>query len=94
MVEQSDEYALIKRSIDGDHEAFAQLMERYAGSVFNLAYRMLGNVRRRKTPVRRSFCGRTPIWRVSTRNAGFRPGFCRSGRTTASTVCGGDDLPG
>jgi RNA polymerase sigma-70 factor (ECF subfamily) len=44
MVEQSDEYALIKRSIDGDHEAFAQLMERYAGSVFNLAYRMLGNV--------------------------------------------------
>ncbi|MCL6540653.1 sigma-70 family RNA polymerase sigma factor [Roseiflexus sp.] len=43
MVEQSDEYALIKRSIDGDHDAFAQLMERYAGSVFNLAYRMLGN---------------------------------------------------
>lgn len=39
----SDEDALIKRSIEGDHAAFAQLVERYAGAVFNLAYRMLGN---------------------------------------------------
>lgn len=43
MAEHADEDTLIKRSIDGDHAAFAQLMERYAGAVFNLAYRMLGN---------------------------------------------------
>lgn len=42
-MEHSDEYVLITRSIDGDHAAFAQLMERYAGAVFNLAYRMLGD---------------------------------------------------
>lgn len=43
MVELSDEDTLITRSIDGDHDAFAQLMKRYEGAVFNLAYRMLGN---------------------------------------------------
>ncbi|ABU58154.1 sigma-70 family RNA polymerase sigma factor [Roseiflexus castenholzii] len=43
MVALSDEDALIQRSIEGDHAAFAQLVERYAGAVFNLAYRMLGN---------------------------------------------------
>ncbi|NWG20147.1 MAG: sigma-70 family RNA polymerase sigma factor [Chloroflexi bacterium] len=43
MAEQGDELALISRSIDGDHGAFAQLMERYAVAVFNLAYRMLGD---------------------------------------------------
>ncbi len=43
MVEHSEETVLITRSIAGDHAAFAQLMERYAGAVFNLAYRMLGN---------------------------------------------------
>ncbi len=43
MVELSDEDTLITRSIDGDHDAFAHLMKRYEGAVFNLAYRMLGN---------------------------------------------------
>lgn len=43
MAEQLDEQALIERSMQGDHAAFAQLMKRYAGAVFNLAYRMLGN---------------------------------------------------
>lgn len=43
MAEQPDESTLINRSMRGDHQAFAQLMERYAGAVFNLAYRMLGD---------------------------------------------------
>jgi RNA polymerase sigma-70 factor (ECF subfamily) len=43
MAGQADELALIDQSMHGDHAAFAQLMERYAGAVFNLAYRMLGD---------------------------------------------------
>ena len=37
-----DEATLIARAGQGDQEAFCQLVERYQGAVFNLAYRMLG----------------------------------------------------
>lgn len=39
-----DETLLIARAQRGDHEAFAQLVEQYQTPVYNLAYRMLGNV--------------------------------------------------
>lgn len=31
---------LVRRHLDGDRRAFAELVERYSGSVFNLAYRL------------------------------------------------------
>lgn len=34
--------ALVRRVQDGDHEAFAALVRRHEGRVYNLAYRMLG----------------------------------------------------
>lgn len=39
-----DEALLIARAQRGDHNAFAQLVEKYQTPVYNLAYRMLGNV--------------------------------------------------
>lgn len=38
-----DEARLIARSQQQDHEAFGQLVDRYAGVIVNLAYRMVGN---------------------------------------------------
>ena len=38
-----DEARLIARSQTQDHEAFGQLVDRYAGVIVNLAYRMVGN---------------------------------------------------
>lgn len=37
-----DEALLIARAGDGDQAAFQELVERYQGAVYNLAYRMLG----------------------------------------------------
>jgi len=38
-----DEASLIARSLKQDHEAFGQLVDRYASVVVNLAYRMVGD---------------------------------------------------
>lgn len=38
-----DESLLIGQARDGDERAFRELVERYQGAIFNLAYRMLGD---------------------------------------------------
>lgn len=38
-----DEIEWVEAALRGDKQAFGQLMSRYAGAVYNLAYRMLGN---------------------------------------------------
>jgi RNA polymerase sigma-70 factor, ECF subfamily len=40
---QAEEISLIEQALAGDREAFGQLMHRYAGAVYGLAYRMLGS---------------------------------------------------
>ncbi len=43
MDQQVEEIRWIEQTLRGDREAFGQLMHRYAGAVYNLAYRMLGS---------------------------------------------------
>ncbi|MGI8687666.1 MAG: sigma-70 family RNA polymerase sigma factor [Thermomicrobiales bacterium] len=43
-IQDADELALIERAIAGDERAFAELVTRYQTAVYNLAYRMLGDV--------------------------------------------------
>lgn len=43
MDQQFEEIGWIDQAVRGDRAAFGQLMHRYAGAVYNLAYRMLGN---------------------------------------------------
>jgi RNA polymerase sigma-70 factor, ECF subfamily len=43
MEQQAEELGWIEQALAGDRAAFAQLMHRYAGAVYNLAYRMLGS---------------------------------------------------
>lgn len=40
---QAEEIGWIDRALAGDKQAFGELMNRYSGAVFGLAYRMLGN---------------------------------------------------
>lgn len=40
---QTEEAVLINAAKSGDQEAFRQIVERYQGAVYNLAYRMLGD---------------------------------------------------
>lgn len=42
MEQQADEITLIEQALSGNRDAFSQLMHRYAGAVYSLAYRMLG----------------------------------------------------
>ena len=50
-----DEAKLIARSQQQDHEAFGQLIDRYAGVVVNLAYRMVGNRADAEDPAQDAF---------------------------------------
>ncbi len=43
MEQQADEARWVAQALAGDQRAFAYLVERYAGVVYNHAYRMLGN---------------------------------------------------
>jgi RNA polymerase sigma-70 factor (ECF subfamily) len=43
MDQQVEEIGWVDQALRGDRAAFGQLMHRYAGAVYNLAYRMLGN---------------------------------------------------
>lgn len=43
MDQHAEELGWIEQALQGDRSAFAQLMHRYAGAVYNLAYRMLGS---------------------------------------------------
>jgi len=38
-----DDAQLVTRSLNRDHEAFGQLIDRHASRIINLAYRMVGN---------------------------------------------------
>ncbi len=42
-VEMQEDTTLVRRTLAGDQEAFAALVEKYKDPVFNVAYRMLGN---------------------------------------------------
>jgi RNA polymerase sigma-70 factor (ECF subfamily) len=39
----AEDVRLVRRTLDGDQEAFGQLVEKYKDPVYNVAYRMLGN---------------------------------------------------
>lgn len=43
MEQQAEEIGWIVQTLQGDQSAFSKLMHQYAGAVYNLAYRMLGN---------------------------------------------------
>src|SRR5919108_3211842 len=43
MEQQVEEIGWIEQTLRGDRASFGQLMHRYAGAVYNLAYRMLGD---------------------------------------------------
>ena len=43
MDQQVEEIGWVDQALRGDRAAFGQLMHRYAGAVYNLAYRMLGS---------------------------------------------------
>src|SRR5579859_6179134 len=43
MDHQAEELGWVAQALQGDQTAFAQLMHRYNGAVYGLAYRMLGN---------------------------------------------------
>ena len=42
-VEMQEDVTLVRRTLAGDQQAFTSLVEKYKDSVFNVAYRMLGN---------------------------------------------------
>jgi RNA polymerase sigma-70 factor, ECF subfamily len=42
-VEMTEDIRLVRRTLEGDKEAFSVLVEKYKDPVYNVAYRMLGN---------------------------------------------------
>ena len=42
-VDMQEDVTLVRRTLAGDQQAFSSIVEKYKDSVFNVAYRMLGN---------------------------------------------------
>ena len=59
------ERRLIEQTLAGDNRAFRQLVERYQGTVFNIAYRMLGDRESAKDVAQETF------WRAHRGLGGF-----------------------
>ncbi|MFV9506205.1 MAG: RNA polymerase sigma factor [Oscillochloridaceae bacterium umkhey_bin13] len=55
MDQQAEEAALARRAQGGDQSAFATLVQRYSGAVFNLAYRMLNDAHEAEDAVQEVF---------------------------------------
>jgi RNA polymerase sigma-70 factor (ECF subfamily) len=55
MDQQAEEASLAQRALSGDQAAFAVLVERYSGAVFNQAYRMLGDATEAEDAVQEVF---------------------------------------
>lgn len=55
MDQQAQEPDLVRRVLHGDQAAFATLVERYTGAVYNQAYRMLGNAQEAEDAVQEVF---------------------------------------
>jgi RNA polymerase sigma-70 factor (ECF subfamily) len=86
MEQRIDEIGWIEQALKGDRAAFGQLMHCYAGAVYNLAYRMLGNAEDAEDASQEIFL------RAYTRLASFDRArrfstCCRLARTIASTGC-------
>jgi RNA polymerase sigma-70 factor (ECF subfamily) len=64
-VDDTPERQLIEKTLAGDDEAFGQLVKRYQGAVFNIAYRMLGDREEAKDVAQEAF------WRAHRGIAGF-----------------------
>src|SRR5690349_2332366 len=65
MEQQVEEIGWVEQALGGDRAAFGQLMHRYTGAVYNLAYRMLGNAEDAEDAVQEIFL------RAYTRLASF-----------------------
>ena len=55
MAEPADEAHLVARALNNDQSAFALLVERYTGAVYNQAYRMLNNAQDAEDAVQEIF---------------------------------------
>lgn len=55
MEQQADEARWVAQTLAGDQRAFSHLVERYAGAVYNQAYRMLGNAQDAEDAVQEIF---------------------------------------
>ncbi len=51
----SEEYVWLERAMEGDKEAFGNIIEAYQGPVFNLAYRMLNNANEAEEAAQEAF---------------------------------------
>ncbi|MCL4491543.1 MAG: sigma-70 family RNA polymerase sigma factor [Nitrospirae bacterium] len=71
-----EEYLVIKQCMDGNAEAYAILVERYKGMVYNIAYRMLGDAEAANDIAQESFISAYVGLKDFKRSAKFSSWLC------------------
>lgn len=82
-MDERDDAAVVARCLEGDRNAYEEIVKRYQRTLFNVALRVLGNYEDARDATQTALVKAYSIWTDSIATSGFSTGFIGFSRTSA-----------